>query len=118
MKRTQTVDEEQHAQGKKDIGEFYFPIYAVSPKYSDPSLSKEETLEFIEAERFSDARSFGIRLFGVAEVHIQSVEPTRPYPRWQVKWAGHAVGSPTLRMQARRVMSEESGPKFADVRDM
>jgi hypothetical protein len=76
-------------------------------------------MAFVEAERFIDARSFACRLFGVPEVVIAAhVKQTKPVPRWQVQFTGHAAGSNTLRMQSRQITRENDNPPWVDTGEM
>lgn len=111
--KKQTLNEEQVAQGKKEAGMLEHPIFAVSPKY-DPLIKRKEgepeppqRLDFVEAEKWYDARAFAIRFYGTAEVNIRPVGDAAPHekgvlPRWQLRWIGNGA-SGTLAMQARLI---------------
>lgn len=76
------------------------------PKFGPVEIGTAQTeMIYIEAERWIDARSFACRKLGASEVVISTALPVdnghRPFPRWQVRWAGSAAGANTLRMQAR-----------------
>lgn len=127
----ETLNEESEKQARKESrvqGVFEQTIWVVSPKPSTrPAVAavqqkpaEEPRIKFVEAERFIDARSFACRLFGVPEVVISAhtVKQRKPLPRWQVRFAGHAAGSNTLRMQSREILREGDDPEWVDTREM
>lgn len=121
MKR-ESLQEEQLKQARKDgVTSFDETVWVVSPKKSEEAkVPKTPLVSYVEAERFIDARSFGCRLFGVSEVVISAhvVSGKKPVPRWQVRFAGHATGSNTLRMQSRQITRSDVDPKWVDTREM
>ena len=127
--KTQTLNEQQEAQAAKEIGVFRYPIYAASAILSDveKQARRDKTLinfAYVEAERWVDARSFALRLFGVAEVSLvrKSSKLLRKHfkhaGRWQIRWEGH---SGFVSMQARFMTgmeSEGSADPWLDVREV
>lgn len=95
---------EQLAQGTKDIGGFRYSVYFVTALGGKANAGIR-----IEAERWVDARVVGERHFGVSQVMISKT--VRCVPRWQVRWAGNAMGVNNLRRQIRKVTSEKNDPE-------
>lgn len=120
----ETLNEEQLKQAAKEAGGFCFCIFKVTGiKIGDSKkgVQNETLTTHVEAERFFDAKAFGSRLMGISEVDLEraaSEDDPRIFPRWQVRWEGHAAGSNTLHMQARLVESESKSTKWRPIREL
>lgn len=111
MTNKETLNEEQIKTAQKEAGGFYFPVYMIQIKYSkEEQLAKLNSPEgikfiFVEAERWADARAYGVRYFGVSEVDISKKED-RVLPRIQLRWAGNAAAANNLRLQHRTIVHD------------
>lgn len=122
---TETMNEKQEAQARKESGNARHPIFAASPKPDEKTPTgtmnghAQMPLVFIESERWFDARAFAVRLFGVPEVAISRIDDydaARPLlPRWQVRWVG-TCGSHAepLRLQKRKIHDEAEVSAWED----
>jgi hypothetical protein len=141
---TKDLNAEQEAGARKDAGGFNHPLFVATLKESvtyvrqtpappivhEPGVIIEPTAVrvpdrqiYIEAERWTDARSFAMRKLGVSEatvLPIHIVQGGRPLPRWQIQFVGSAGGSDPMRMQARLIQNEtaDNDAGWLDVREL
>ena len=87
------------------------------PGHERRSFAAKMGMAYVEAERWADARAFGILLFGSGEVtcELAGIEDRNAcaiLSRWQLRWAG-AGYTATLRLQARRLQHGAYGSATA-----
>ncbi len=66
----------------------------------------------IESERYIDARAVAMTLLGASEVTMSSVlrAPTKPLPRWQVRWVGSAMSPGNMPRREVRQLDQNGTP--------
>lgn len=95
-----------------------YPVFRCTPKPAEDLKPVQKELNSIihidiESEKWFDARAYAMQFFGIPEVNIEKLDVTngsRPLPRHQIRWTGHAMrGSDGLK-QLFRVLEKTDTP--------